>query len=269
MSISVINKKQLIYIAILFILGSIISVVANPLWSLSVSALLIALLFTSHTTVKPTVAAILTIVVSNVVMTIAFSFTHTYLSELSNEWRMILNRLVLIFYCIVFIVMTRVLHLSVPKLKWGTFKGTMNFPLIWFKPTVPIWSFIVVGITSNLITYLFFIDFSLLLPSSLPTILLLALIFSLVNAVLEEVFWRGLILQHLVKYLGSTYGLIMTSIAFGIYHYSFGMPWYICLFFIVGGLYMGDLALKAKGLFPVILFHFVLNFGMFMLLNYS
>jgi|GEM_PF-3073851 len=255
------------FVTILCSLASLL--LTHPIWSTLFLIILFIMLLVSSKPIKPIFIIMLSISIGNIIMTQGYTYSFASILSLPTELNTVLSRFILLIYCFSFMILTCFTGEKTPKLSLGSFRGKMRFPFIWAGPAVPIWSFITIGALSNIVAYSFFIDLSIFNFSLLPTILLYAFLFALINSLLEEIFWRGFILNKLTSLLGQSTGLVLTSIIFGMYHYSFGMPWYICLLFMIGGLYMGDLALKAKGLLPITLFHFIINLGMYILLNNS
>ncbi|MGI8385958.1 CPBP family intramembrane glutamic endopeptidase [Robertmurraya sp. P23] len=107
-----------------------------------------------------------------------------------------------------------------------------------------------------------FLPFALQQESITKSFIIFCLLFSLINATLEEWIWRGILLSSLVKYATVSYALVVTSIGFGLLHLIIGIPLFLCLFFSVGGLFYGVLVLKTNSIFPSIIFHIVINIGM-------
>ncbi|WP_052020006.1 CPBP family intramembrane glutamic endopeptidase [Paenibacillus pini] len=128
--------------------------------------------------------------------------------------------------------------------------------MIWKGIKDPIWRFLLIVAVVVAISFSFVINFG---REDLYTLLIYGLIFALVNSILEEILWRGLILPRFVDYAGEKLGLIASSIGFGCYHYSIGFPWIVCALFSFFGMLMGGVAIRSKGLLPVILMHFVMN----------
>ncbi|MEW4428509.1 CPBP family intramembrane glutamic endopeptidase [Paenibacillus pabuli] len=85
------------------------------------------------------------------------------------------------------------------------------------------------------------------------------LIFSLVNSILEEWVWRGVALSQYIKWSGSVYGLIVTSLLFGMSHYDLGFSIWVCIAFSIGGFFMGGVAIRSKGIIASILMHIYMN----------
>lgn len=96
----------------------------------------------------------------------------------------------------------------------------------------------------------------------LKALLLFGLFFSLINAVCEEVIWRGILLSSLQKYVSLHFAVIVTSIGFGLLHLAIGMPMIVSLSFSFAGLYYALLVLKSKSIYPAIIHHYVINMGM-------
>ncbi|MNH45789.1 CAAX amino terminal protease self- immunity [compost metagenome] len=58
---------------------------------------------------------------------------------------------------------------------------------------------------------------------------------------------------------GEKLGLIGTSAAFGMYHYSLGFGLPICFVFAVTGLLLGGVVIRSKGLLAAIAMHALMN----------
>lgn len=90
----------------------------------------------------------------------------------------------------------------------------------------------------------------------------LAVIFALTNATFEELIWRGVLLSRFSEQLGEKWAVVLTSLGFGLQHYSLGFSWLVCLGFAVGGLFYGGITVKSGSIFPAWIWHLVLNFLM-------
>ncbi|MEH7072667.1 CPBP family intramembrane glutamic endopeptidase [Neobacillus drentensis] len=88
---------------------------------------------------------------------------------------------------------------------------------------------------------------------------LLILAFSTINAILEEVLWRGILLPKLIRVTNTPAGLIVTSFAFGINTTMFGYSLIICIVYFCIGLFLGLLTVKSKSIFPSIVVHAILT----------
>jgi len=184
----------------------------------------------------------------------------------SREFVLIGSRGLLVFYLAFLFLAAALSGEKKPILYWriGDFRERIAFPWIWRGfDHPPIWFFISIF---SIVTSLIFVCiriFVIEIPFDWK-LLGLAVGFALVNSVLEEIMWRGLILSRFVQGMGQVHALIVTSLAFGFYHYGLGISLLTCLGFAVGSIFMAGLTLRSKGLMPVIIFHFVLNFWMVM-----
>ncbi|WP_156337222.1 CPBP family intramembrane glutamic endopeptidase, partial [Paenibacillus dakarensis] len=105
-------------------------------------------------------------------------------------------------------------------------------------------------------SFAWFIDWSI---PDLGQLLLYAFCFSLINAVLEEVVWRGYILNSFIQIAGELKGILIAGAGFGFYHFHLGFSWWVCLLFAVFGMMMSATAVRSQGLLPVIVMHFIIN----------
>lgn len=141
------------------------------------------------------------------------------------------------------------------KPRW---KELVYFPFIWtgFHKT-SVKSVLLIALTSSIVAFM-----PLAIRngwSFLQEIWLLAIIFSLTNAVLEEVIWRGALLSRFSEQLGEKWAVVVTSLGFGLQHYSLGFPWIICIAFSIGGMFYGGITIKSKSIIPSIIWHIILN----------
>lgn len=120
----------------------------------------------------------------------------------------------------------------------------------------PIWRFILIFTAVTGVVFAFIIDWG---RPGLIALTGYALLFASVNAVLEELLWRGYILSRLTEDFGEIRGLVIAGAAFGFYHLHLGFPWIVCLLFSFFGMMMSGVAIRAQGLVPVITMHFVMN----------
>ncbi|MGG0643065.1 CPBP family intramembrane glutamic endopeptidase [Sporosarcina gallistercoris] len=98
--------------------------------------------------------------------------------------------------------------------------------------------------------------------SYVKSVLPFAIGFAFLNAVLEELIWRGSMLSSLQRNVSTLYAVLTTSIGFGLLHISIGIPVMISLIFSFAGLFYAIVVLKTKSIYPAIAFHFVINLGM-------
>lgn len=132
----------------------------------------------------------------------------------------------------------------------GDLRAPIAFPLIWTGPgRGPIWLHLLIGIAVTSVSFAPAMEWQ----SLTEQVVLLALLFALVNSLLEELIFRGLLLSRLTEATGERWGLLLTSLAFGFYHYTFplGDGTYGLVgslgFAALGGL-LGGLTLRSGGL---------------------
>lgn len=169
----------------------------------------------------------------------------------------ILNRLGLMGYIILFAIWAQV-EPCVGYLKQGSMKETLKAPLIWWGNNEYIWRFVVIVCSLWAVPTIIFT----FLHGNIIAFMPYALLFAVINPIFEGMVWRGFILGRVVDYIGEKQGLIISSIAFGLYHLSLGFSIWICLLFGIGGFYMGGLAIKSKGFLAPTIVHFFVNLAL-------
>jgi uncharacterized protein len=98
--------------------------------------------------------------------------------------------------------------------------------------------------------------------SEVKSLFLFVIGFTILNATLEELIWRGVMLSSLIRNTSVTYAVTVTSIGFGLLHLSIGIPLLLSLLFSFGGLFYSIVVLKTDSIYPSIAFHMVMNMGM-------
>ncbi|MBD1378694.1 CPBP family intramembrane glutamic endopeptidase [Metabacillus arenae] len=175
------------------------------------------------------------------------------------EMKAILDRILLVFILIPLLIIPFIRRtpfiLYWHKPDWN---NTIYFPGIWSGfHQIKIKYFLFIAITINFLGLLpFYTENNL---STIGNIILIAVLFSIINAVLEELIWRGFLLSQFSEFLGDKWAVTVTSLGFGFQHYSLGFSWPTCLFFSIGGFFYGGLTIKSKSIIPAIIWHFVLN----------
>ncbi|TCN25016.1 CPBP family intramembrane glutamic endopeptidase [Mesobacillus foraminis] len=139
----------------------------------------------------------------------------------------------------------------------------ISFPFIWsgFHQT-KVKTFLIIALTVNVLIFTPFV-----IGKGWPfikEIWLLTMIFSLTNAIFEELIWRGALLSSFSEQLGEKWAVVVTSLGFGLQHYSLGFPWAVCIAFSIGGLFYGGITIKSKSIVPSIIWHITLNILMFL-----
>lgn len=66
----------------------------------------------------------------------------------------------------------------------------------------------------------------------LSSILVVGLLFSFLDALLEEVIWRGMVLASLQKEVSTLYAVLVSSIGFGLLHLAIDFPLITSLLFL-------------------------------------
>ncbi|WP_098743111.1 type II CAAX endopeptidase family protein [Paenibacillus sp. EZ-K15] len=197
------------------------------------------------------------------IMVIGYILYHSFGEIIKNglaghdAWAIILSRLSLFLFVLPFALAAMLTKEKPLYLAIGSWGKTIYFPWIFKGPVKdPIWRFMLIFLVVICSIFSFFIDWGQ------PQFLVLigyALSFALINAVLEELLWRGYILSHFVSGFGELKGLVIAGVTFGLYHYHLGFSWSVCLLFSIFGIMMGGVAIRSKGVVPVMVMHFVMN----------
>lgn len=174
-----------------------------------------------------------------------------------QELKIILNRLFLGFI-LISIVFNHLLFKK--KLVWYNRKPDWTNPIRLPFHQVNVFWFWLIGIAVNGIVYSFFIARQD--PESIQSLLVFCLVFSLINAVFEEVIWRGIMLSALEECVSTSYAVAVTSIGFGLLHLAIGFPILLSLLIALAGVIYAVITLKTNSIYPSIVFHFVINIGM-------
>ena len=180
----------------------------------------------------------------------------------TTEMDIFLDRFSLVFILIPLFIYS--LYIKVPLinyLKRPELNGIILFPFIWSGfHHVKIKVFLPIA---------FLINIAVMLPfmimngwDAIMEVLLFAIIFSFTNAILEELVWRGVLLSRFTEQLGEKWAVIITSLGFGLQHYSLGFPWPICIGFAFGGFFYAVVTIKSNSILPAIIWHVLLNFLM-------
>ncbi|MDM5156555.1 CPBP family intramembrane metalloprotease [Bacillus sp. DX1.1] len=188
-----------------------------------------------------------------------YLFAMSYVSFSSRELTTIVKRLCLLLVFIP-IFIDGLLRKYPYSLYWNRphWNNTLSMPFIWSGPhRVKIPVFLIIAISINIITFIPFL-FQKGLPY-MQHILLFALLFSIVNGMLEECIWRGILLHYFSNQFGEKWAVILTSIGFGLQHYSLGFSWLICIAFILAGVFYGGIVVKSNSIIPAIIWHVALN----------
>ena len=248
------KKIILSFIALLFFLGIIF--ISYRIWVGLASV--IAILMMIHLTNgfnRFVISTFIAFLVSFLLYQLTNAVVNSF--EISRELKVLINRglLLMIFLglCIANLSLNKKISFFNHKPKWSQ---SISLPL----HTIKLSSFMLIGLMISGITFLPFIlqqD-----PVFIKSILLFAILFSIINTTLEEMIWRGIMLSNLREHMSMMNAVIITSIGFGLLHLVVEIPFMISLLFSFGGLFYGMVVIKSNSIYPAILLHFVVNLGM-------
>lgn len=203
-------------------------------------------------------------VVTNVLFGIGF-FVYLYVNShwtiqfQTNELRIFFNRVSLVFILVPLVILsffsksTFITYLKKPQ--WNEL---IYFPFIWSGfHRISVKFFLFIALSVNVVSFAPFVIQNGW--SFIEEIWLFTIIFSITNAVLEEIIWRGNLLSRLSEQLGEKWAVVVTSLGFGLQHYSLGIPWVICIAFSIGGMFYGGITIKSRSIIPSIIWHIALN----------
>ena len=178
-------------------------------------------------------------------------------TDIPKDWNIILNRLSLA----IIIIAPYIIHLLYRQ-PVSFFHRKPDWDAILRLPghAVSILHFWLIGLLVNCAVYLPFIIMQG--AGEVKSLILFALLFSLINAVFEELIWRGPLFASLIRRASVPYALVVTSLGFGLLHLAIGIPLALSLLFSFAGLFYGGVVHKSGSIYPAIVFHFVLNMGM-------
>ncbi|KQU63235.1 hypothetical protein ASG66_02150 [Bacillus sp. Leaf406] len=258
------NKTYLanyIFIGICFLLGIVfISYGVQVLWILPV----IVVLIISGILMKESRK------IASVLVMFLFSFyAYVALSDLFKLYTNALELIVLVDRILLLIIILGLLAIAkvmripfsmqLQKPKW---ENRIYFPFITHGfHSIPIRLFYVFSIIGSVVCFsanvFFFGNWG-----GMKDIVLFAVAFSILNATLEELLWRGSLFQILSRHVSMIYALIVTSLAFGLHHIALGIPFAAALSFSIGGFFFAVVMSRSESVFPSIVWHMIINFLM-------
>jgi uncharacterized protein len=245
---------MLIVMAALFLLG-IISISYQQVIFSSFVFLGSAILLVLNKEKRFITSLLLSFLIGFVVFTAANNLIETM--SISKEIKIVLNRLFLGFIVIGLLINS---HLFNKKVSWYNKKPDWNNPIVLPFHKMNIFWFWLIGIVVNALIYLFFIVQKDV--AYIQSLLLFCLFFSLINAVFEEVIWRGIMLSALKELTSTRYAIIVTSVGFGLLHLAIGFSITLSLLISIAGVIYAVITLKTNSIYPSIVFHIVVNIGM-------
>ncbi|HWO77043.1 MAG TPA: type II CAAX endopeptidase family protein [Bacillus sp. (in: firmicutes)] len=206
-------------------------------------------------------------IITNLLFGIRFSmYLYVITRGLANiespELHLFLNRLSLGLIIIPFLLISVLNKAPLMKLwnrpMWNEF---IHFPFIWSGfHKAKIKFFLPIALIINVVVMMpFMVSMGWLY---IQEIWILAVIFAVTNATFEELIWRGVLLTRFSEHIGEKGAVLVTSLGFGLQHYSLGFSWLVCIGFAVGGLFYGGITVKSRSILPAWIWHIVLNFLM-------
>ena len=244
----------LLFLAILFFAGIILFSYRLFVWGL-LPLVFLLIIYISTNKYRSSVSLFMFFLLG----TLMFQIGSNYINEwnISVEMKTIINRSFLIF-----IMVGTVISLMLSKQKIFYFALLPDWHRRITMPfhTIKLPYFLLIGlmVSSTILIPLFRYQEM----SYLKSILLFGILFAIINATLEEVIWRGIMLSSLKRNVSTFYAVVITSIGFGLLHLSIGIPVIISLLFSFGGLFYAIVVLKTNSIYPSIVFHIVINLGM-------
>lgn len=175
--------------------------------------------------------------------------------QITSLWAVAISRLALFGYLLPFIVWFCFEPHKLFGIRAGDTKASIKMPFIWYGINDNVRN---VSIGFSLLCVTLACIFLYISPLSAST-MLAGIAFSVINSVLEEFLWRGFILSRTIDLWGEKLGLILMSLAFGLYHYPLGFSLPVCLLFSLGGIYFGGIAIRSKGLLLGTVMHISMN----------
>ncbi len=181
---------------------------------------------------------------------------HMYKLSISQETKVLINRSFLLF-----ILTSTIISLKISKQKIFLYSHLPNWNNQIIMPfhQIKVARFLLFGLIGSCI---------ILLPalfqetSYIKSLFLFGILFALINATLEEVLWRGVMLSSLKRNVSTLYAVLITSVGFGLLHISIGIPVMLSILFSFGGLFYAIVVIKSKSIYPSIVFHMLINLGM-------
>lgn len=242
------------FITIVFLVGIILFSLKLFVWGLIALVLLLISTFTIKM-YRSTVLLYLFFLIGLFLFQVGTLFVDEW--NIATEMKVLLNRCFLLFILIATsisqLIIKKKLHFFTSLPNWKS-QITMSFH------TIKLPFFLLFGLIGSSTIFIPLIRYEEF--SYLKAMVLFAISFSVINAVLEELLWRGIMLSSLKGDVSTYYAVFTTSIGFGLLHIAIGIPIIISLLFSVGGLFYAFVVVKTKSIYPAIVFHIIINLGM-------
>jgi len=250
-----------ILIGVLYLLGIILISygIRTPL--VLFIAVIFCVLAIARKEIRYLIVSLLTFLLSFYVYTLLSDLFHRYIDDLALT--VLLDRLLLSLIILSLVISAclcrKSISLNFRKPDWD---NLIYFPFITHGfHSIKISQFFKLSILGNVAVFIplifLFGDWE-----RMKDLLLFAILFSTVNAFLEELLWRGTLFQVLSNEVSMLYALIITSLAFGLHHIAIGIPFAAAISFSIGGFFFAIVMSRSKSVIPAILWHFIINLFM-------
>lgn len=83
--------------------------------------------------------------------------------------------------------------------------------------------------------------------------------FALINSVIEETLWRGLLLTLFISRIGKKGAIILTSALFGIFYLAYNLSFPLLFSIVLFGIILAMLTIRMKSIVPSFILHFIVN----------
>ncbi|HII93381.1 MAG TPA: CPBP family intramembrane metalloprotease [Methanosarcina sp.] len=121
---------------------------------------------------------------------------------------------------------------------------------------------ILAGLILGQIEYILIGAKELISDISSINLLILIIVMVFIVGLIEELIFRSILQTSLEKFLGSTWGIFLSSLLFGIMHSTYGTPYEIVYTFFLGG-FLGYLFYRTRSLPLVVMIHGSINVFLF------
>ncbi|WP_175639321.1 CPBP family intramembrane glutamic endopeptidase [Metabacillus schmidteae] len=243
-----------LFVAVLFFLGIASISYQQAVFTAFICIAFIILLFTDKER-QFIISLLLSFLIGFIIFTVSNNFVEPL--TISKEVKILLNRFFLVFIIIGMVFIHLLFH---KKVSLYNEKPDWKNPIVLPFHKINTFRFWLIGIIVNGMIYLFFIVQKDV--EYIQSLLLFCLFFSMINAVFEEVIWRGIMLSSLMEFSTTRYSVIVTSVGFGLLHLAIGFSIFLSLLISVAGVIYALITLKTNSLYPSIAFHIVVNIGM-------
>ncbi|MCR6111896.1 CPBP family intramembrane metalloprotease [Bacillus sp. A301a_S52] len=249
------NKNiLLLLLSLAFFLGIIVISYSNWI-GIGVIVFFLLMIYTIKQEYRQLTSIFIAFLVSYLVYQLINSYIENY--NMSKEINVLLNRVLLL---IIVAGLGLVQFFRKKKISFFNRKPNFNRSIVMPFHSIKLSYFMLISLIISGISFLPFIIQQEL--SNIKSLIIFCLLFSIINATLEELIWRGLMLASLKDYVSIISRVMITSIGFGLLHLAVGIPLIISLLFSFGGAFYAFVVIQTESIYPAIIFHFIVNIGM-------